>query len=59
VWPYLPPVRFIPDWFPGANFKKEAAACRAVVKQFMYGPFSKVKAEVVEWFSLFYILSNI
>lgn len=58
VWSYLLQVRYVPSWFPGAGFKKEAAACRAVVEQFMYEPFSKVKAEIVKWFGFCYIVWN-
>ncbi|KXN92768.1 O-methylsterigmatocystin oxidoreductase, partial [Leucoagaricus sp. SymC.cos] len=32
--------------FPGAGFQREAAACKKVLEQFIYGPFSKVKADM-------------
>ncbi|KXN81948.1 O-methylsterigmatocystin oxidoreductase [Leucoagaricus sp. SymC.cos] len=33
-------------WFPGAGFQREAAACKKILEQFIYGPFSKVKADM-------------
>lgn len=59
VWSYLLQVRYVPSWFPGAGFKKEAAACRAVVEQFMYEPFSKVKAEIATGSALPSYVSNL
>lgn len=40
-------VRYIPSWFPGAVFKRDAKRLRGLVETMTYRPFDQVKAEVV------------
>jgi len=42
----LPILRYIPDWFPGATFKKTAKAWRKTVEQLRDEPYNNVKDQV-------------
>ncbi|EMD36556.1 hypothetical protein CERSUDRAFT_115591 [Gelatoporia subvermispora B] len=43
---FLPILRYVPTWFPGAVFKRKAAEWRAVFDQMLYVPFNDVKADL-------------
>ena len=36
IW--LVPVRFLPEWFPGIKFKRQARLWRASTEQVLHGP---------------------
>lgn len=41
------PVKYIPEWFPGANFQKEARLWKASVMEMLHRPFDVVKSRMV------------
>lgn len=40
-------VRYIPSWFPGAGFQKEAAILKEMVSQMINKPFERTKSDIV------------
>ena len=49
---FLPFLRYVPRWFPGAYFKKFAEHYRPIINRMIDQPFDAVKAEVVSRFRL-------
>lgn len=43
----LPILRFLPSWFPGGGFKKEAEVSRQTLTDMINVPFELVKTQVV------------
>ncbi|KAG5651973.1 hypothetical protein H0H81_006747 [Sphagnurus paluster] len=43
---FLPALRYLPDWFPGAGFKKTAKAWRQTAEVLVNEPYDKVKEQV-------------
>lgn len=43
----FPILRYLPPWFPGAEFKRFANECRGYVKQMREIPFNFVKEKIV------------
>ena len=41
------PVRYLPKWFPGASFHREAEAYRKVLNDMVNVPFDIVKRQLV------------
>ncbi|KDQ17442.1 hypothetical protein BOTBODRAFT_172482 [Botryobasidium botryosum FD-172 SS1] len=41
----FPILKYVPSWFPGAKFKKEAKRLRALVESMMDHPFQRVKSD--------------
>ncbi|KAJ7075856.1 cytochrome P450 [Mycena belliarum] len=42
----LPFLRYLPEWFPGAKFQKEARNCRRVLHRLMHEPYLMVQKEM-------------
>ncbi|KAJ7806150.1 cytochrome P450 [Mycena olivaceomarginata] len=42
----LPFLRYIPEWFPGANFQREARDCRNVLNRLMHEPYEIVQQQM-------------
>lgn len=40
-------MKYIPSWFPGAAFKRDAKRLRGLLEIMTYRPFDQVKAEMV------------
>lgn len=40
-------VRYIPSWFPGAGFKKEAVILKEMISQMINKPFDRTKSDIV------------
>jgi hypothetical protein len=40
-------VKYVPDWMPGAHFKRFAKESRALTKRFLDEPFMEVEKRVV------------
>ena len=45
----LPWLRFVPAWFPGAGFKRQAKVWRGLISEFVNEPFDRVKANMVRF----------
>lgn len=45
-------VERVPDWFPGAGFKREAAYSRKLAALVLDGPFNQVKKDIVGEFRI-------
>lgn len=44
---YAEPVRYVPEWFPGASFQRKARIWREAILQLPSVPFEAVKAALV------------
>ena len=44
------PVKYIPSWFPGAGFKRNAESWRSLMQEFVDIPFEFVKQNMVCFF---------
>lgn len=44
---WMPPVRYVPDWFPGASFKRKAKKWHASLNEMADRPFEYVKKQMV------------
>ncbi|TRM68972.1 cytochrome P450 [Schizophyllum amplum] len=44
----IPPLRYLPEWFPGATFHRTAAKSRQLVKEMRELPFNVVKERMAE-----------
>ena len=42
-----PTVKYVPEWFPGATFQREAREWRDAATAMMYEPYNHVKAAMV------------
>jgi hypothetical protein len=42
-------VKYVPTWFPGANFKRTATRWRRTVRDMLDRPFNMVKERMVEY----------
>ena len=56
-------MKYIPAWFPGAGFKRKAAAAKPIVDEFFEGPYLAVKAAMVivllALYPLIYMLTQV
>lgn len=43
----IPVVKYVPDWFPGAGFKREAKRMRSDLYKATERPYQHVKNEIV------------
>ena len=43
----LPVLKYVPSWFPGAEFKRKAARWRALISETLERPYHRVKRELV------------
>ncbi|KAL0952779.1 hypothetical protein HGRIS_007003 [Hohenbuehelia grisea] len=43
---FLPLMKYVPTWMPGAGFKRNALKCRELVQRMMDVPFQKVKQDM-------------
>ena len=50
---YLPPVKYIPAWFPGAMFQKKARYWRGLMPGLVDAPFESVQKSIVSRLPLF------
>jgi hypothetical protein len=48
---FLPILKYVPSWFPGAGFQKKAARWGEAVNAMVDKPFHHVKEQVVRFFS--------
>lgn len=48
-------MKYLPEWFPGANFQREARLWRASVEKMLHVPFNVVKQRMVRSIGVFYI----
>ncbi|KAG1736610.1 cytochrome P450 [Suillus paluster] len=48
IWPVdlFPALKYIPNWFPGASFKRNASIWKDKMQEFVDRPFAFVKAEI-------------
>ena len=44
---YIPSLKYIPSWFPGASFKRQAHAWRQLSRQMLESPFDIVRRNMV------------
>lgn len=49
----IPWLKYIPDWFPGAKFKRDAKEWRKVTEEFKESPFQATKQDMVRILSAF------
>jgi hypothetical protein len=49
---FLPILKYVPSWFPGAGFQKKAARSREVNRSMIEKPFRYVKEQLVRVFFL-------
>lgn len=56
----ITPVKHIPTWFPGAQFKRDAAKWKPVVDEMFIGPYKEVKAAYVRHKSnhVYYVIKS-
>jgi hypothetical protein len=54
----LPWLKYIPSWFPGANFKRQAKIWRKDVEDMMEVPYQAVREGMVRWFNDAFITRN-
>ncbi|KAI0353745.1 cytochrome P450 [Trametes cingulata] len=55
----FPILRYVPAWFPGAQFQREAAHNRSQIDRFMTDPFMEVKTQLVRTIERQSFLSSI
>ena len=51
----IPVLKYVPDWFPGAGFKRKASRWRKINAEVAQKPFRFVTEQVVTTLSLFYL----
>jgi len=54
----LPFLRYIPEWFPGAKFQREARNCRNVLNRLMQEPYEIVQKQMVHGTALTSLVSQ-
>lgn len=45
---HIPILKYIPSWFPGAEFKREAERGRKITDKLVYKPYNEVKDALVK-----------
>jgi len=56
---YLPFLKYVPSWMPGASFKGQAAYWAKVTEDMREKPFLHVKDQLVSWIMIGFMRSNI
>ena len=46
-WTHTMPVKYVPEWMPGAYFQRKARICRESMHEFVDDPYNSVKAKMV------------
>ena len=46
-WQFIPLVKYVPAWFPGAEFKRKAKAWRKLSQSMLKSPYEMTKRKVV------------